>query len=76
MRRFLQNTFTLTALLSLFALAVTLGDHGPTMPPDPWDGIAALRDHGPTMPPDPWDGIAALRDHGPTMPPDPWDGIA
>jgi hypothetical protein len=27
--------------------------HGPTLPPDPWDGLVA---HGPTLPPDPWDG--------------------
>jgi len=42
--------------------------HGPTFPPDPWDGKVA---HGPTFPPDPWDGKVA---HGPTFPPDPWDG--
>jgi len=46
--------------------------HGPTMPPDPWDGNLAMK-HGPTMPPDPWDGNLAVK-HGPTMPPDPWDG--
>lgn len=27
--------------------------HGPTFPPDPWDGKVS---HGPTFPPDPWDG--------------------
>jgi hypothetical protein len=42
--------------------------HGPTFPPDPWDGKVA---HGPTFPPDPWDGKVS---HGPTFPPDPWDG--
>ncbi len=28
--------------------------HGPTMPPDPWIGVALA--HGPTIPPDPWIG--------------------
>ena len=46
--------------------------HGPTMPPDPWDGNVTIA-HGPTMPPDPWDGNVTIA-HGPTMPPDPWDG--
>ena len=46
--------------------------HGPTMPPDPWDGQVTIA-HGPTMPPDPWDGQVTIA-HGPTMPPDPWDG--
>ena len=32
--------------------------HGPTMPPDPWEGTGnyTLVAHGPTMPPDPWEG--------------------
>jgi hypothetical protein len=74
MRLFSENKWTVTAVLSLFALAFAVADHGPTMPPNPWDGLAAVRssDHGPTMPPNPWDGLA---DHGPTMPPNPWDGI-
>jgi len=42
--------------------------HGPTLPPNPWDGKVA---HGPTLPPNPWDGKIA---HGPTLPPNPWDG--
>jgi hypothetical protein len=42
--------------------------HGPTFPPNPWDGKIA---HGPTFPPNPWDGKVA---HGPTFPPNPWDG--
>ncbi len=46
--------------------------HGPTFPPDPWDGVRIA--HGPTFPPDPWDGVRIA--HGPTFPPDPWDGIA
>ena len=29
--------------------------HGPTFPPDPWDGVRIA--HGPTFPPDPWDGV-------------------
>jgi hypothetical protein len=50
------------------AVPVPQVSHGPTFPPDPWDGKVA---HGPTFPPDPWDGKVA---HGPTFPPDPWDG--
>ena len=65
MRRF--HLALAVALLFAFALAA----HGPTMPPDPWAGYAAL--HGPTMPPDPW---AGEHRHGPTMPPDPWAGFA
>jgi hypothetical protein len=45
--------------------------HGPSMPPDPWDGVRIA--HGPSMPPDPWDGVRIA--HGPSMPPDPWDGV-
>ena len=50
--------------------------HGPTMPPDPWEGTGSnLVAHGPTMPPDPWEGTGSnLIAHGPTMPPDPWEG--
>jgi hypothetical protein len=55
-----------------FLEAVPAVAHGPSMPPDPWDGNLALK-HGPSMPPDPWDGNLALK-HGPSMPPDPWDG--
>lgn len=55
--------FTLGMAASAFAAG-----HGPTFPPDPWDGKVA---HGPTFPPDPWDGKVS---HGPTFPPDPWDG--
>jgi len=43
-------------------------NHGPTFPPDPWEGKVA---HGPTFPPSPWDGKVS---HGPTFPPDPWEG--
>jgi len=50
---------------------VTLVAHGPTIPPDPWDGVSIA--HGPTIPPDPWDGVRIA--HGPTIPPDPWDGV-
>ena len=39
----------------LLAPDVVLLAHGPTMPPDPWDGVRIA--HGPTMPPDPWDGV-------------------
>jgi hypothetical protein len=62
MRKFLANKLTLAASLSMLTLTFALADHGPTMPPNPWDGFAAVRapagaDHGPTMPPNPWDGI-------------------
>ena len=55
----------------LLSSPVELADGGPSMPPDPWDGLVA--DGGPSMPPDPWDGLVA--DGGPSMPPDPWDGL-
>ena len=52
--------------------------HGPSMPPDPWEGIrTAGIAHGPSMPPDPWEGVrTASVTHGPSMPPDPWEGVA
>ena len=68
MRPVFRTTLPLIALLVMISPVVT--GHGPTMPPDPWAGYAAL--HGPTMPPDPWAGFSAQ--HGPTMPPDPWAG--
>jgi hypothetical protein len=46
--------------------------HGPTIPPDPWEGVRVT--HGPTIPPDPWEGVRVT--HGPTIPPDPWEGIS
>jgi hypothetical protein len=52
---------------------VTQLAHGPSIPPDPWDGLAA--NHGPSIPPDPWDGNSKVQ-HGPSIPPDPWDGLA
>ena len=45
--------------------------HGPSIPPDPWDGVRIA--HGPSIPPDPWDGVRIA--HGPSIPPDPWDGV-
>jgi hypothetical protein len=56
------------AVYGFAAVSAPQVSHGPTFPPDPWDGKVA---HGPTFPPDPWDGKVA---HGPTFPPDPWDG--
>jgi hypothetical protein len=53
--------------------AMTAAMHGPTMPPNPWDGVRV--GHGPTMPPNPWDGLTVAAMHGPTMPPNPWDGV-
>jgi hypothetical protein len=50
---------------------VTLVAHGPSLPPDPWDGVRIA--HGPSLPPDPWDGVRIA--HGPSLPPDPWDGV-
>ena len=55
----------------LLAPDAVLLAHGPSMPPDPWDGVRIA--HGPSMPPDPWDGVRIA--HGPSMPPDPWDGV-
>jgi len=61
MRKNLVRKLTFAAVLSLFTLGIATADHGPTMPPNPWDGFAAHRtpasDHGPTMPPNPWDGL-------------------
>jgi hypothetical protein len=56
---------------ALLSPDVPLVAHGPTVPPDPWDGVRIA--HGPTVPPDPWDGVRIA--HGPTVPPDPWDGV-
>jgi hypothetical protein len=56
---------------TLTASHAVLLAHGPTVPPDPWDGVRVA--HGPTVPPDPWDGVRIA--HGPTVPPDPWDGV-
>jgi len=60
----------LMAAIGFAAVRAPQVSHGPTFPPDPWDGKVAVA-HGPTFPPDPWDGKVA---HGPTFPPDPWDG--
>ena len=50
---------------------VMLVAHGPSIPPDPWDGVRIA--HGPSIPPNPWDGVRIA--HGPSIPPDPWDGV-
>ena len=78
-----MNTFSKSRLVRLAVSATVVGwmaaygfaavaaphvSHGPSFPPDPWDGKVA---HGPSFPPDPWDGRVA---HGPSFPPDPWDG--
>jgi hypothetical protein len=55
----------------LLAPNVILQAHGPSVPPDPWDGLQVA--HGPSVPPDPWDGVRIA--HGPSVPPDPWDGV-
>ena len=31
--------------------------HGPSIPPDPWEGVRVVA-HGPSIPPDPWEGIS------------------
>jgi hypothetical protein len=49
------------AVYGFAAVAAPQVSHGPTFPPDPWDGKVA---HGPTFPPDPWDGKA---EHGPRL---------
>jgi hypothetical protein len=62
---------TVLVWMAAYGLAAVTGpqvSHGPSFPPDPWDGKIA---HGPSFPPDPWDGKIA---HGPSFPPDPWDG--
>jgi hypothetical protein len=56
------------AAYSFAAVGYSHVGHGPSFPPDPWDGKVA---HGPSFPPDPWDGKVS---HGPSFPPDPWDG--
>lgn len=46
------------SVIALVAVMLSIGanlKHGPTFPPDPWDGKVS---HGPTFPPDPWDGKA------------------
>jgi len=50
--------------------------HGPSIPPDPWEGTGStLTAHGPSIPPDPWEGTGStLTAHGPSIPPDPWEG--
>jgi len=45
------------AVYGFAAQAVPAVTHGPTFPPDPWDGLTVA--HGPTFPPDPWDGLTA-----------------
>ena len=55
----------------LLAPGVVRLAHGPSVPPDPWDGVRIA--HGPSVPPDPWDGVRIA--HGPSVPPDPWDGV-
>jgi len=72
-RRLVRLVVSAAVLLSMAAygfaaVAVPQVSHGPSFPPDPWDGKVA---HGPSFPPDPWDGKVA---HGPSFPPDPWDG--
>jgi hypothetical protein len=60
MRRLLDSKSLFVA--PLFMLAFVLSSHGPTMPPDPWAGLASVHtpnSHGPTMPPDPWAGLAS-----------------
>jgi hypothetical protein len=61
---------SLPAFLSMEPSSVAIL-HGPSIPPDPWDGLRVA--HGPSIPPDPWDGLRIA--HGPSIPPDPWDGL-
>ena len=58
------------------AVDLELVAHGPTLPPEPWQGEARQIAHGPTLPPEPWQGEARLVAHGPTLPPEPWQGEA
>jgi len=69
MPRFGQRTFAFAVVLSLCALVlvptgfavesthVSVARTGPTLPPQPWDGVAPTSKTGPTLPPQPWDGI-------------------
>ena len=41
---------------SMIAAGSVLLAHGPTIPPDPWEGVRLA--HGPTIPPDPWEGVS------------------
>jgi hypothetical protein len=97
MPRFFQRKFTCPVVFSIAMLVFapagfgSLVSHngctvnsgtGPTLPPYPWDGLAAIpafAGTGPTLPPYPWDGLAAIpafAGTGPTLPPYPWDGLA
>jgi len=79
MPRFGQRAFAFAVFLSLCALV--FADTGPSLPPQPWDGVAppsTLARTGPSLPPQPWDGVApssTLARTGPSLPPQPWDGI-
>ena len=97
MRRFSQSKFTFAVVLCMSMLVLVPSGYasvvpqngwsdslrtGPTLPPYPWDGLAAIpafAGTGPTLPPYPWDGLAAIpafAGTGPTLPPYPWDGLA
>ena len=59
-----RSSFKMRKLFAVLPIVASLAiaDHGPTMPPNPWDGLtlqspAGTPDHGPTMPPNPWDGL-------------------
>ena len=77
MPRLVHHTLVIAAVLSLCSLA--FAGTGPTLPPQPWDGVApsSVSRTGPTLPPQPWDGVisASVSKTGPTLPPQPWDGI-
>ena len=77
MRRFLENEFAFTAVLLMFAVALT-SNYIQGAPAPACRHMLVTQDavsvaHGPTIPPDPWAGNLALA-HGPTIPPDPWAG--
>jgi hypothetical protein len=57
---------------SMIAADSVLLAHGPSVPPDPWEGVRLA--HGPSVPPDPWEGVRLA--HGPSVPPDPWEGVS
>jgi hypothetical protein len=77
MRRFLENKFTVAAILLLFAVAFawnTAEGAGWAIPGHFQIGIhPATEGHGLSLPPDPWDQVRVA--HGPGMPPDPWDQV-
>ena len=77
MRRFLENKFTVAAILLLFAGALLWNTAQGAGASVPWHFqiglLPAAEAHGLSLPPDPWDQVRVA--HGPGLPPDPWDQV-